>query len=166
MSVEGIPVAALKSHLLHLANYMYCSLECMTTIWCPSCRVGGMMLFAFLVMGVPRARRLPPPDAPPLPPISPPPPSPTPPPPPPSDFVGDLEDCIRHHATRLAETFPQWGNKCDPVTSKVDFQAALYEETLTPMYNKHGYTGALWCSMYSLGMVPIVDLSQPNNPNL
>ena len=81
-------------------------------------------------------------------------------------FVTDLEECIRNHATRLAETYPQWGNKCDPVTSKVDFQAALYEETLTPIYNKHGYTAALWCSMYSLGMVPIVDLSQPNNPNL
>ena len=121
--------------------------------------VSAMFVSAVLVLGALDSQTVnsPPPEAP-----FPPPP----PPPPPSDFVGDLEDCIRNHATRLAETFPQWGNKCEPVTSKVDFQAALYEETLTPMYNKHGYTGALWCSMYSLGMVPIVDLSQPNNPNL
>ena len=25
------------------------------------------------------------------------------------EFVEDLEDCIRTHARRLAETFPQWG---------------------------------------------------------
>jgi len=80
-------------------------------------------------------------------------------------FVDDLEECIRNHGRRLAETFPSWGDKCNPVTSKVDFQAALYEETLTPIFNKHGYTASLWCAMYSLGMVPIVDTSQPNNPN-
>lgn len=80
-------------------------------------------------------------------------------------FVLDLEDCIRNHAYRLAETFPQWGNKCGAVTSKVDFQAMIYEETLTPIMDQHGYTAALWCSMYSLGMVPIVDATQPNNPN-
>ena len=33
------------------------------------------------------------------------------------------------------------------------------------MYEKWGYTGALWCSVYSLGMVPIVDTTQPNNPD-
>ena len=82
-----------------------------------------------------------------------------------SEFVLDLEQCIRNHGTKLAETFPQWGNKCMPVTSKVDIQAKIYEETLTPIYEKHGYTAALWCAMYSLGMVPIVDTSQPNNPN-
>ena len=81
------------------------------------------------------------------------------------EFVEDLEACIHNHAFRLAMTFPEWGNKCNPVTSKVDFQAWVYEETLTPIYEKHGYTAALWCSMYSLGMVPIVDLTQPNNPN-
>ena len=80
-------------------------------------------------------------------------------------FVQDLEECIRAHAVRLAETFPQWGNKCGPVTTKVDYQAEIYEETLTPIMEKHGYTAALWCSMYSLGMVPIVDNTQPNNPN-
>ena len=80
-------------------------------------------------------------------------------------FVLDLESCIRNHAHRLADTFPDWGNKCNPVTEKVDFQAKVYEETLTPIYEKHGYTAALWCAMYSLGMVPIVDLTQPNNPN-
>ena len=121
----------------------------------------------------------PPPPAPP-PPLPPPPP---PPPPPPTQpvfgedsrskkiidtvpgFVLDLEYCIKNHALKLAETFPKWGNKCDAVTAKVDFQATVYEETLTPIMNKHGYTGALWCAMYSLGMVPIVDTSQPNNPN-
>ena len=85
--------------------------------------------------------------------------------PPIPEFVVDLETCIRQHGFRLAETFPQWGNKCGPVTTKVDFQAMVYEETLAPIMEKHGYTAALWCSMYSLGMVPIVDTSQPNNPN-
>lgn len=80
-------------------------------------------------------------------------------------FVRDLETCIRNHAEELAATFPQWGNKCMAVTEKVDFQAALYDKTLTPMYEAHGYTGALWCAVYSLGMVPIVDVTQPNNPN-
>ena len=36
---------------------------------------------------------------------------------------------------------------------------------MTPIFEKHGYASALWCAMYSLGMVPIVDASQPNNPN-
>ena len=66
---------------------------------------------------------------------------------------------------RLAETFPSWGNKCGAVTGKVDYQAMVYEETLSPIMEKHGYTGALWCAIYSLGMVPVVDLTQPNNPN-
>ena len=103
-------------------------------------------------------------------------------------FALDLEACIQNHAFRLAETFPlckaasntrpshhvspipsrfdalAGGDKCAPVTSKVDYQAKIYEETLMPIYEKHGYTGALWCAMYSLGMVPIVDTSQPNNP--
>ena len=70
------------------------------------------------------------------------------------EFVLDLESCIRNHASRLADTFPEWGDKCDPVTSKVDLQAKIYEETLTPIFEKHGYTAALWCSMYSLGMPP------------
>jgi len=82
-----------------------------------------------------------------------------------TEFVTDLEHCIRTHALRLAETFPQWGDKCGAVTTKVDFQALVYEETLSPMMQKHGYTSALWCAMYSLGMVPIVDTSQPNNLN-
>jgi hypothetical protein len=60
------------------------------------------------------------------------------------EFINELEQCIRNHARRLAQTFPQWGDKCGPVTAKVDFQAALYEETLTPILEKHGYTGALW----------------------
>eukprot|EP00966_Prymnesium_polylepis_P059085 1369572-Prymnesium_polylepis.1 len=80
-------------------------------------------------------------------------------------FAVALEECIRNHAFKLAETFPQWGDKCDAVTTKVDFQAKIYEETLTPMYEQWGYPAALWCAVYSLGMVPIVDASQPNNPN-
>jgi len=80
-------------------------------------------------------------------------------------FARALETCIRNHARRLAETFPLWGNKCDAVTPKVDFQAKVYEETLTPIFKQYGYPAALWCAMYSLGMVPIVDATQPNNPN-
>jgi hypothetical protein len=70
-------------------------------------------------------------------------------------FAFALEECIRNHAHKLAETFPQWGDKCDAVTSKVDFQAKVYEETLTPIYEAWGYPAALWCAMYSLGMVPV-----------
>ena len=81
------------------------------------------------------------------------------------EFVLDLEACIHNHAWKLADTFPEWGNKCGAVTDKVDYQAKVYEETLTPIYEKWGYTGALWCATYSLGMVPIVDATQPNNPN-
>ena len=66
------------------------------------------------------------------------------------EFVLDLETCIRNHAIKLAATFPEWGNKCDPVTSKVDYQAKIYEETLGPIFGKHGYTAALWCGMYSV----------------
>lgn len=46
---------------------------------------------------------------------------------------------------------------------KIDFQSKLYEETLTPFRDRWGYAPALWCATYSLGMVPIVDLSQPNS---
>lgn len=40
-------------------------------------------------------------------------------------FVVDLEQCIVNHAHKLALTFPQWGDKCEPVTSKVDIQAKI-----------------------------------------
>ncbi len=62
-------------------------------------------------------------------------------------FALTLEECIRNHALKLAATFPLWGNKCGPVTDKVDIQAMIYEETLTPIFEKHGYTAALRCSM-------------------
>ena len=32
-------------------------------------------------------------------------------------FALALEECIRNHAKRLAQTFPQWGNKCVPATT-------------------------------------------------
>ena len=58
-------------------------------------------------------------------------------------FVHELEQCIRNHATRLAATFPTWGSRCLPPTTKVDIQAQIYEETLTPIYEKYGYQAAL-----------------------
>ena len=84
------------------------------------------------------------------------------------EFTFALEDCIRTHAIKLAETFPTWGNSCNPPTSKVDAQAAIYEETLTPIKDRYGYQAALWCAMYSLGMTGAEydpNDVQPNNPN-
>ena len=83
-------------------------------------------------------------------------------------FVHELEQCIRGHATRLAASFPTWGNGCMPPTTKVDVQAQIYESTLTPIYEKYGYQAALWCAMYSLGMTGAEydpNDTQPNNPN-
>ena len=58
-------------------------------------------------------------------------------------FVPDLEECIRNHALKLAATFPESGDKCTPATHKVDYQAKVYEETLTPFFNKYGWPGPL-----------------------
>lgn len=81
------------------------------------------------------------------------------------EFVDDLEFCITNHARRLAETFPQWGNKCNPVTSKVDFQAALYEETLTPIYEKHGYPADQHAHT-PLGSAPLSRVLEPPGSKL
>ena len=103
-------------------------------------------------------------------------------------FALELETCIREHAVRLAQSFPTWGNSCLPPTAKIDVQAKMcamplfhirptltlatpyyrYEETLSPIYEKHGYQAALWCAMYSLGMTGAEydpKDTQPNNPN-
>lgn len=83
-------------------------------------------------------------------------------------FTFALEDCIRDTATKMAKTFPTWGNSCLPPTSKIDIQAKVYEETLAPIRDRYGYQAALWCAMYSLGMTGAeydpTD-TQPNNPN-
>ena len=86
-----------------------------------------------------------------------------------SAFARDLETCIREHAAEAARTFPTWGCACLPPTEKIDMHAAIYERTLSKIYAKYGYVGALWCAFYSVRMTgkefnPNSD--QPNNPNI
>eukprot|EP00966_Prymnesium_polylepis_P214601 4969611-Prymnesium_polylepis.1 len=53
-----------------------------------------------------------------------------------------------------------------PGTFIVDAQAAVYKETLSPIMQKHGYTGALWCAFFTLRMFhePDPNDPQPNQP--
>jgi hypothetical protein len=51
---------------------------------------------------------------------------------------------------------------------KIDTQSKIYDETLTPIWDKYGYQAALWCATYSLGMTGAEydpNDTQPNNPN-
>ena len=51
---------------------------------------------------------------------------------------------------------------------KIDIQAKIYDETLTPIWNQYGYQAALWCALCSLGMTGAEydpNDTQPNNPN-
>ena len=68
------------------------------------------------------------------------------------EFVQDLEQCIRDTAAGVASAFFDWGDNCKPGTYIVDAQAAVYKQTLSPIMEKHGYTGALWCAFFSLRM--------------
>lgn len=47
-------------------------------------------------------------------------------------FVLDLEACIRNHAKRLGETFPQWGDKCRPATECARALLALSRQSWSP----------------------------------
>jgi hypothetical protein len=53
-----------------------------------------------------------------------------------------------------------------PGTFIVDAQAAVYKQTLSPIMEKHGYVGALWCSFFTLRMFhePDPNDPQPNQP--
>lgn len=81
-------------------------------------------------------------------------------------FVQDLEQCIRETATEVALQYPSWGDNCMPGTYIVDAQAAVYSKTLSPIMEKHGYTGALWCAFFSIRMFhdPDPNDPQPNQP--
>jgi len=82
------------------------------------------------------------------------------------EFVQDLEQCIRDTAAGVASAFFDWGDNCKPGTYIVDAQAAVYKQTLSPIMEKHGYTGALWCAFFSLRMFhePDPNDPQPNQP--
>jgi len=83
-------------------------------------------------------------------------------------FADDLVKCIRNAAKEHAHSFPDWGNGCDPETFKVDRQAKVLKGTLAEISEKHGYTGALWCTFYSTRMTGAEynpGDPMPNNPH-
>ncbi|KAL3893359.1 MAG: hypothetical protein SGPRY_014289, partial [Prymnesium sp.] len=78
-------------------------------------------------------------------------------------FVSELEACIADHAAALSRTASQWGDTCAPVTTRLDALAAMYEQSLTPIFERHGYTAALWCAAFALGL-PSVGFTNPEPP--
>ena len=67
------------------------------------------------------------------------------------EFPAALEECISQMATQVARTSTTWADHCESVTDKMVFQSQELRDTLTPMYRRHGYTGALWCAFYTGG---------------
>ena len=82
-------------------------------------------------------------------------------------FAADLEQCIRDAAARAAAGFPRYGDGCLPATTKVDVQAEILGETITPFEARYGYQAAVWCAFYSTDMTgeeADPNDPQPNNP--
>ena len=82
-------------------------------------------------------------------------------------FAADLEQCIRDAAARAAAGFPRYGYGCLPATTKVDVQAEILGETITPFEARYGYQAAVWCAFYSTDMTgeeADPNDPQPNNP--
>ena len=82
-------------------------------------------------------------------------------------FADDLEQCIRQTAKLAADEFRSWGDGCIPATTKVDVQAALLAQTITPFEQKYGYVAAVWCAFFSTDMGGETfdpNDPQPNNP--
>ena len=67
-------------------------------------------------------------------------------------FAADLVSCIRTQAAHVAASAPEWADRCRSPTNKMDLQVDVMHATLGPMYAKHGYTGALWCTFYTTVM--------------
>lgn len=82
-------------------------------------------------------------------------------------FAVELEQCIRDAAKRAVDSWPRWGDGCLEATTKVDIQADVLGETITPFEETYGYQAALWCAFYSTRMTeePDPDNPQPNNPD-
>jgi hypothetical protein len=68
-------------------------------------------------------------------------------------FANDLAHCIQIAAKRAADSFPMWGDSCLASTLKVDTQADVLGQTITPFQDRYGYRAALWCSFWSANMV-------------
>jgi hypothetical protein len=67
-------------------------------------------------------------------------------------FVRDLETCIERLAVNVSASSLTWANRCMSVTAKTGFQREVLKASMDPMYEKHGYTGALWCAFYAVRM--------------
>ena len=82
-------------------------------------------------------------------------------------FAVELEQCIRDAAKRAVDSWSRWGDGCLEATTKVDIQADVLGETITPFEETYGYQAALWCAFYSTRMTeePDPDNPQPNNPD-
>ena len=76
-------------------------------------------------------------------------------------FALDLEQCIRGAAANAVKAWPEWGDGCLAATTKVDRQAAVLGESITPFEAKYGYQAALWCTFYSTRMT---EEPNPDNP--
>jgi hypothetical protein len=81
-------------------------------------------------------------------------------------FAADLEQCIRTAANRAAASMARWGDGCIQGTTKVDVQAQVLGETITPFEARYGYQAANWCAFYStrMGNEGGENNPQPNNP--
>ena len=64
-------------------------------------------------------------------------------------FADALETCIRTAAFVVTNTTRTWAEHCESPTDKTVFQTSLLAPLLRPLREKHGYTAALWCAIYS-----------------
>ena len=67
----------------------------------------------------------------------------------PAVFADALETCIRTAAFVVTNTTRTWAEHCESPTDKTVFQTSLLAPLLRPLREKHGYTAALWCAIYS-----------------
>ena len=64
-------------------------------------------------------------------------------------FADALESCIREAAEAVSASVPAWADHCESVSAKTALQRRELGRTLDPLFAAHGYTAALWCSIYS-----------------
>ena len=68
-------------------------------------------------------------------------------------FWPELKQCIQSQAELIASTRFVWGDRCTSASEKIGWQAAKQDVNLSPMMDRHGHTGALWCAFYAARMM-------------
>lgn len=67
-------------------------------------------------------------------------------------FARDLIACIRQLSVEVSASYPRWGDRCMNPRDKFAIQLPILTRVLNPIADKHGFTGALWCSFFAAGV--------------